>query len=119
MPTSQTDGTPLPVLDRESALERLGGDEEMLNEFMGMLLSQADSQLVEITAAIQHDNAGSLEHLAHDLKGAAASLGAERVRYVAHQLEIVGRSKNLSQAQPMVVELEQEIKLLHQTVGLS
>jgi HPt (histidine-containing phosphotransfer) domain-containing protein len=114
---SQADNTALPVIDREDAIERLGGAEDLLDEFLELLLKQATTDLPQIVQAVEQGNADRLEYLAHRLKGAAASLSAERVRQAAFDLETIGRDGDMSKAQPALALLEQEVTLLRQTVG--
>jgi len=51
------------------------------------------------------------------LKGTSANLGAERLSPVAHRLELVGRSEDLSEAPSALAELEQEFDLLVEFVS--
>jgi HPt (histidine-containing phosphotransfer) domain-containing protein len=107
----------LPIWDRPSALDRLGGDEDLLQELLGMLLAQMAEMIPRLAHAIQQGDADSLERIAHSLRGAAASLSAERFRQSAHELELMGRARDLSQAQRALDRLEQESRLLRETLG--
>jgi len=115
-PTNGT-GASSAILDRAAALERLGGDETMFDEFLGLLLEEAKSDVAQIAGAIEQGDASSLERLAHSLKGGAANLGADRVRDVAYRLETIGRGGNLSDARFVLGHLEQELSLLRDFVG--
>ena len=114
---SQADNTGLPVFDREDAIERLGGAEDLLDELLELLLKQTTTDLPQIAEAVERGDTDRLEHLAHNLKGAAASLSAERVRQAAFDLESIGRCGDMSRAQPALALLEQEVILLRQTIG--
>ena len=114
---SQADNTGLPVFDREDAIERLGGAEDLLDELLELLLKQTTTDLPQIAQAVEQGDADRLERLAHSLKGAAASLSAERVRQAASDLESIGRDGDMSGAQPALALLEQEVILLRQTIG--
>ncbi len=102
----------LPVWDRVAALDRVGGDETLLTELADLLLVQIAEGIPRLSRAIESDDAHSLEQVAHSLKGAAASLSAERVRRQAHELEMLGRSHDLSQAPLALARLQQEEKML-------
>ena len=112
-----TSDTSLPIINRQEALERLGGDEEMLVEFLGMLLEQVETMLPEIQQAIAAQNASAVEQLGHSLKGAAASLGAERMRQVAYDLEMIGRSQDLAVAPDALASLREQAILLRKALG--
>ena len=116
MPENTIDKS-LPILDRPAALERLGGDEDMLEEFLNLLLEQSDGDLPSMSQAIDAGRADDVEHIAHSLKGAAASLSAERVREVAFNLEKMGRAGDLSQAAVLLSQLEEEISALRRSLG--
>jgi len=105
-----------PIINRQDAVERLGGDEEMLTEFLGMLLEQAQTMLPEIAQAIEANDASGVEQAGHSLKGAAASLGAERMRHAAYAIEIIGRSGNLEQAGQALGYLQEQVTLLRQAL---
>jgi CheY-like chemotaxis protein/HPt (histidine-containing phosphotransfer) domain-containing protein len=111
------DGPASAVLDRAGALSRLGGDETMFNEFLRLMLDGAESDVAEITEAVEADDALRIERLAHGLKGGAASLGADRLRDAALRLEIVGRSGDLTDARDALAHLREELSYLHGFVG--
>ena len=102
----------LPILDRSGALERVGGDEELLDELLTMLLEQARAGLADLAQAIREGDARGVEHSAHSLKGAAASLGAERFRQRAWELETIGRSGDLAAAPAALERLANEEQVL-------
>lgn len=106
--------TTLPIWDRAAALKRLDGDEELLSELMDMLLDQIEEGMLHLAEAIGRGDAHGVEQTAHSLKGASASLGAERFRQCAFQLEQIGRSGNLSEATNALVKLRGEAHLLQQ-----
>lgn len=109
------DNTILPIWDRAAALRRLDGDEALLSELMDMLLDQIEGGIAHLAEAIEHGDAREVEQTAHSLKGASASLGAERFRQCAFQLEQIGRSGDLSDAANVLVKLREEALLLRQT----
>jgi HPt (histidine-containing phosphotransfer) domain-containing protein len=115
---SDVAGAPaVPVLDRAGAMERVGGDTALLDELLQMLLEQIAAGLPEMSQAIEQGDARGLEHRAHSLKGAAASLGAERFRQCAFQLEQIGRSGNLASARATLARLAEEEQALRAAVA--
>jgi HPt (histidine-containing phosphotransfer) domain-containing protein len=112
-----SDGLESAVLDQAGALSRLGGDEVMFNEFLLLLLDGAESDMAELGVAVEADDAVGIERLAHGLKGGAASLGADRVRDAAYQLEIIGRDGDLGEARSALAHLREELSRLHELVG--
>ena len=107
----------LPILDRSGALERVGGDEDLLNELLSMLLEQARTGLADLAQAIREGDARGVERGAHSLKGAAASLGAERFRQRAWELETIGRSGDLAAAPAALKRLADEEQVLRSALA--
>lgn len=107
-----TGTTGAPVLDRAGAMERVGGDAALLDELYDMLLEQIAAGLAEMAQAVELGQARRLERTAHSLKGAAASLGAERFRQCAGELEQIGRSGDLAPAAEALVRLAAEEQAL-------
>jgi len=110
-------GSTSAVLDRAGALNRLGGDEAMFNEFLLLLLDGAESDVAELAGAVEADDALGIERLAHGLKGGAASLGADRVRDAAYRLETIGHNGDLADARSALARLQEELGLLRDLIG--
>jgi HPt (histidine-containing phosphotransfer) domain-containing protein len=101
------------VFNRELALDRVGGDEELLEEIVGLYLDEYPTLLGQIQAAVQAGDAKELYRSAHTLKGSLGALGAEAAHQQALELEISGRQGNLNNAPSMAVDLENLLRQLH------
>ena len=86
-------------LNRALALERVGGDEELLREIAGLFLEDYPSLMTKIEHAVAAHDAHNLERAAHSLKGSIANFGSEAAYQAALDLEQIGRSKNLEHMQ--------------------
>lgn len=91
--------------DRAFALEQAGDDEELLAELLDLLRTSAADDLERIKAAAAAGKAGAVADAAHNTKGAAASLGVDSLRRVAHALEEAGRSGNLAAVEPDIAAM--------------
>jgi HPt (histidine-containing phosphotransfer) domain-containing protein len=85
-------------LNRALALERVGGDEELLREIAGLFLEDYPSLITQIEQAVAASDANSLERAAHSLKGSIANFGSDPAYHAAFELEQIGRNKNLEHA---------------------
>ncbi len=85
-------------LNRALALERVGGDEDLLREIAGLFLEDYPSLISKIQQAIAESDAHNLERAAHSLKGSIANFGSEAAYQASFDLEQIGRSKNLAGA---------------------
>ena len=88
--------TNLAKLDRALALERLGGDEELLQEVAKLFLDEYPGLMSDIRQAIETSNSNQLERAAHSLKGSVANFGSDAAWQAAFALEKLGREQQLA-----------------------
>jgi len=98
-----------PVLNRDAALERLGGDTELLEELLVMMVEESREHLDQIRAALARGDAAAVNHAAHTIKGSAANLEALGVVEAALALEMAGRGGDLAAAAGALARLESEL----------
>jgi HPt (histidine-containing phosphotransfer) domain-containing protein len=101
------------VLDRDTALARVGGDLDLLKEIAALFLDEYPRALDDIHKALANGDAHMLERSAHGLKGSVANFGARAAVDPAFQLEQFGRAHKLDQAPPAVAALERALASLH------
>ena len=106
----------LPILNRMAAVDAMGGDEEMFDSFLDLFMEDAAKHTAEIEAAITDEDAVRVEYAAHSLKGAAATMHAERLSEVARELEFIGKSGDLANARSALSRLQAELDDLRQFV---
>ena len=83
-------------LNRALALERVGGDEELLREIAVLFLDDYPSLITTIERAVANNDAHNLERAAHTLKGSIANFGSDAAYQASLDLEQIGRSKDLT-----------------------
>jgi HPt (histidine-containing phosphotransfer) domain-containing protein len=98
--------------DRQSILDRIGGDESLLDEIAELFLSEYPVLLGHIREAVAHGDARRLQESAHSLKGAVSHFGAEPATQAAYQLEILGRRNELQGATEALINLERHLNEL-------
>ena len=101
------------LLDRASALARVGGDLDLLKEIAALFLDEYPRELDEIRMALASGDAHTLERSAHGLKGAVANFGARAAVDAAFQLEQLGKAGKLDQVPVFLAELERALACLH------
>src|SRR5260370_23768031 len=89
---------PAEPIDQADALERLGGDEQLLAEVIQLFLSDCPNRLAEIKSAVDERDAEHLQKAAHALKGAAGNLCATGLFEAAQMLERIGAEARLDAA---------------------
>jgi len=87
--------TPDMTLDREGVLCRLGGDRELMHEIFVLFLAALPPQLVRLSAAVEAADLAAVVALTHDIKGAAANVGALELQRQANLLDASARQRLL------------------------
>ncbi len=100
------------ILDRAVALERVGGDSELLQEMAQLFLDEYPSQLDAVRAAVRARDAKALERSAHSLKGSVGNFGAAAAQDAAFRLEMIGRRGEMQEADSLLDNLESALSLL-------
>lgn len=96
----------LAKLDCVLALERLGGDEELLREVAGLFLDEYPQLMHQIRSAADERDAEALQRAAHSMKGSVSNFGADRVYQAAFALETKGRAGDLESLERCIQELD-------------
>ena len=100
------------LMDRATALARVGGDLELLREIAALFLDEYPRALDDIHKALASGDAKLLERAAHGLKGSVANFCARSAEDAAFQLEQMGRAQKMDQASQTLATLEQSLALL-------
>ncbi|HEV2492558.1 MAG TPA: response regulator [Terriglobia bacterium] len=94
-------------LDVARLLEGVGGNEQLLREFVQLFLADSPKWLSSIRWAVARRNAKALAEAAHALKGSAGSFSLKGPYEAASKLERMGRKGGLSGAKDVLRALEQ------------
>ena len=104
------------VLDVETTLERLAGDQELFGEIAQILIMTAPAQLESIGAALQGNDLKSAYEEAHSLKGAVGAFEAPQVftqvaavEKLARADDAAGAAAAFAAAHPLVEVLLSEL----------
>jgi len=102
----------LAIFNRSLALDRVGGDEELLREVAQLFLREYPPLLIQIREAVQRADADRIMEAAHTMKGSLATLGAEAGAQTAFQLELMGRKHLLDGSHSACRALEEQLDQL-------
>ena len=97
------------VLDKDLALENMGGDENLLKEVLVIYQEEAPKKMCNLHTAIEESDSEGIMCAAHSLKGASANIGAVSVRDIASEIEMAGRDKRISAITELVDRLHEEL----------
>lgn len=101
-----------PILDHETLMDQVGGDPELLLRLIELFDSDRAETIDAIKAGLASKDAKQVERAAHRLKGSLGTLAATAAHAAAFQLEVIGRSGDLSQADSAWQSLERELTRL-------
>jgi CheY-like chemotaxis protein len=104
------------LFDRAAMLDRLLGDETLLGEVLEGFLGDIPRQIEALKACLTADNAPEAERLTHTIKGAAANVGAEQLRALAMNMEMVIKKEDLDGARAQLGELDRRFETLREEI---
>jgi HPt (histidine-containing phosphotransfer) domain-containing protein len=103
--------------DRALALDRVGGDEELLREVAQLFLRECPVILSQIREAVTSHDASRIMELAHTMKGSLATMGAENGAQTALALENMGRRNDLNGSEDALAKLEASLSVLQEELS--
>ncbi len=96
-------------VDLAVAMRWLGGDRRLLSELVGIFVDDGPKRLQAIRAALTEADAQQIEHVAHNLKGSAAILGATRLQTAALALEDAAHDGHTEDGPDLVAQIAREM----------
>jgi len=99
-----------PAIDWDTAHNLTGGDEELLDELIELFPEESTKHLEEIRVAIEQGDASSLTRAAHTLKSSARLFGALSLADRALEMETLGQSSSIQEAQARLPDLTTETR---------
>lgn len=91
-------------------LESMADKQPFLRRMFTVFISQEPKRIQEIREALKSHDVERLRHLAHALKGGAATMGVERVRDCCLKIENASKTQDMELAKKHFDELEKEIR---------
>ncbi|WP_320169641.1 Hpt domain-containing protein [Maridesulfovibrio sp.] len=86
---------------------------DFLIKLFNVFLRDEPARVHKIRAALESEEMDELKYLAHSLKGAAATMGADRVREACLRLEYSARDGNREESMQNLLLLEDEMKQVY------
>ncbi|MDK2776320.1 MAG: PAS domain-containing protein [Pseudomonadota bacterium] len=94
-----------PVWDEGAALERLMGDEQLLQQLTGIFAAEFPQRLAELSTALADGDFEALRNIAHSLKGVSGNLAATAVYRISAETESAALSHNDTACRALIGEL--------------
>jgi two-component system sensor histidine kinase/response regulator len=110
-PTPEVDTPPASPMTWNMAdtLERLGGDEKLLQEVLEIFVQEVPRHMSSLKRAILEGNASDTEEISHTLKGELGYLGIPQLSRRAAELEELGAKSDLRLAEGLYLVFEVEL----------
>ncbi len=93
----------------QELMERIGGDLDLLSHLLSIFISDYERCYGFVQDAIRDSDGETLHKLAHRMKGALGNFAAHRAFAAAQRLEEVGLTGDLSSAEALWIQLQDEI----------
>jgi PAS domain S-box-containing protein len=106
-----------PTLDIPGLLRRLMGDESLAMAVMDGFAEDMPEQVQSLVRSAHASSVAELASVAHQIRGAAATIGGEALRAVATEMEAAARAGNLGGARACVANLEKQFLLLMEAIA--
>lgn len=95
--------------ERSQMLEKLGGDEQLLGEVIGIFLNGAPQHLSLLRQSADEQNAVQMEKTAHSLRGELEYLGLTEISRRIRALEEMGSRRDLRGAEAILASIEMDL----------
>lgn len=105
------------ILDRDTLMERINGDPQLLGEIAGLFLQNCGTLMASVREAMASRNAGQFAHGVHTLRGMFRSLSAIAAQEVTEELEGLNLGDEQEKAEATYVLLEREVRALKAELG--
>lgn len=100
------------VWDRAAALDRLGGDESLLDELVELFFNDYPLLARRLTEALSRGDLASLREPAHKLKGSLGALGLPGTAGLAQEIESASQVEDTTAAISLIDRFMAEIEML-------
>lgn len=87
-------------------------DEEFVAELIETFLEDSPELIAQLKQSLNENDSPAFQRAAHTLKSNSASFGAMNLSEMAKELEMMGKSEDLSQALEKIAILESEYALV-------
>jgi len=116
-PTGGLGSSDTPLWDRAGMLERLMDDEDLAVQIAEAFLDDLPERLAALERCLADQDAPGVTMQAHTIKGAAANVGAERLRAVAGDLEAMAGAGDLEAVSAGLPGLREQFDRINDAMG--
>ncbi len=104
---SQRDNIPI---DLPSVMERIGGDEDFLQELIDIYIADFIEKYAKLKQAIDRRDFIAIREIGHSLKGSSGNLSLTGLYKTSTNMEISGKEEDIEQAKLLFIRLNKEFE---------
>ncbi len=105
------------IFDRDGVLDRLMGGEALAAKVTTVFINTFPDLMTELRRALDAGDAGIAQRQAHSIKGAAASVGADALSALAHEMEMAAKEGKLETVRTQLTPLQTAFDAYHAAVN--
>lgn len=99
----------LPIFDKDGFTQRMADNEKVIDKVLTIFFITSKEWISNLKNFYELKDINELKKLAHTIKGSSATLGAERVRYLAEVLEKIEENPSWDKVELIINHLEKEV----------
>jgi signal transduction histidine kinase/DNA-binding response OmpR family regulator len=100
--------------DRAAALDRVGGDESLLNDLIAIFLQEYPALAQRLTEGLSRGDLASLREPAHTLKGSLGYLGMEGPASLALEIERASQAQDAGRVPSLIETMMSQVSAVEQ-----
>lgn len=104
------------VFDRNSLLDRLLGDDDLVDTILEQFLGDIPKQLNSLNNALLNEDFSAINLIGHTIKGASANVGAFALQDAAFMVEKAGDNSDITESRKCIELLGQQFKVLQKFI---
>lgn len=104
------------IIDMNLAKRQLGGNEEVVEQILNMLVNTFAEERAQLKAAYEKSDWNAIQKIAHKLKGGSSYCGAARLREICSLIEVTVKKEKQELYGPLLKRLEEEMVLIENAV---
>ncbi|KPA17844.1 Multi-sensor hybrid histidine kinase [Candidatus Magnetomorum sp. HK-1] len=100
------------IFDRKSLMDRVGGNEKILQSIIQLFLNETPKQIKELEKKLKEADLKAATNISHSIKGSSGNFGATQMREASYSLEKLCRDNHLEKAKKTFKELKEFFEVL-------
>lgn len=104
------------AVDIESALEAVGGHDEILVDMVRIFIDDYPSRVESLWKSIDKADSNEVRSCAHGIRGNLVQVMAYKASELAEQIEMMGMGSNINEARELMYDFEVEMEKVGQAL---